>query len=76
MNGDELNYLVGRESVPAFSETLTQPYRKAIVEAILEDPVAADHRFADFNTRCCCGKRLTDDLSKVYGIGPSVAPPA
>jgi hypothetical protein len=57
--------------VRAYYETLATPYRQAIVEAIEEDPVAAQHRFADFNTRCCyCGKRLTNDLSKVYGIGP------
>jgi hypothetical protein len=57
--------------VRAYYETLGPPYRYAVVEAIAEDPVAAQQRFADFNTRCCmCGKKLTNDLSKVYGIGP------
>ncbi len=40
-------------------------------KAIADDPIAAKHRFADFATRCCsCGKKLTNDISKVYGIGP------
>jgi len=35
------------------------------------DPVAAAQRFARLAIRCCCcGKALTDDRSKVYGIGP------
>jgi hypothetical protein len=57
--------------VHAWHKTLSWPYREAIVEAILEDPIAAQHQFADLNTRCCnCGRKLTNDLSKVYGIGP------
>lgn len=55
----------------AWYRTLNSPYLEAIVESLLEDPVAAQHRFADFNTRCLnCAKKLTNDLSKVYGIGP------
>jgi hypothetical protein len=57
--------------IRAYFDTLVYPYRRAIVEAIEEDPIAAGHRFADFDTRCCsCGRVLTNDLSKVYGIGP------
>jgi hypothetical protein len=55
----------------AWHEIVGEPYRDAIVETLMEDPIAAQHRFADFNTRCCsCGKKLTNDISKVYGIGP------
>lgn len=47
------------------------PYRAAVIEAIGADHVAAGKRFADLTSRCCsCGRTLTDDLSKVYGIGP------
>jgi hypothetical protein len=47
------------------------PYRAAILEAIADDPVAAGKRFAEWALRCCmCGKVLTRDDSKVYGIGP------
>lgn len=71
--GDVLRRLTlsKREYVHAWYKTLSWPYLEAIVESILDDPVAAQHRFADLNTRCCnCGKKLTNDLSKVYGIGP------
>jgi hypothetical protein len=35
------------------------------------DPHAALKRYADFSIRCCqCGRALTDDTSKVLGIGP------
>lgn len=35
------------------------------------EPHAALRRFAQFAIRCCqCGRVLTDDTSKVYGIGP------
>jgi len=57
--------------VRAYYDTLHYPYQRAIVEAIREDPIVAGQRFADLNTRCLsCGKTLTNDLSKVYGIGP------
>jgi hypothetical protein len=53
-----------------FDET-KEPYDAAIVRAISADPIAAKHRFSDFQVRCCdCGRKLTNDLSKVYGIGP------
>ena len=39
-----------------------------LVDADLE---AAATRFAVFRSRrCCCGKVLSDERSKVYGIGP------
>lgn len=46
-------------------------YRFAIEAAIQANPVAAGQRFAQFASRCCvCGRTLTDNLSKCYGIGP------
>ena len=61
----------GQAFVRNWFENVHEPYWRAVVEAIAADPVAAGHRFADFAVRCCsCGKRLTNDLSKVYGIGP------
>lgn len=39
--------------------------------ALDADQAAALRRFARFSIRCCqCGRRLTDDTSKVYGVGP------
>lgn len=41
------------------------------VKAIDANPGTAAARFAAFTVRCChCGKTLTDERSKVYGIGP------
>ena len=46
-------------------------YLGRVVEAIQADPVAAGQRFARFASGCCCcGKALTDEFSKVVGIGP------
>ncbi len=66
--------LVGRERgewlVRWFAE-FRQPYNDAVVAAIAADPITAGKRFADLTCRCCaCGRALTDDHSKVYGIGP------
>lgn len=48
-----------------------QPFYDAVIAAVLADPVAAGKRFAELTSRCCsCGRTLTDDLSKCYGIGP------
>ncbi len=60
-----------RAFVEGWMEETKEPYDAAIVRAISADPIAAQHRFADFNVRCCsCGRKLTNDLSKIYGIGP------
>lgn len=57
--------------IRALSEVLVKPYRHAIVEAVAEDPAAAAQRFATLSTRCClCGRKLTNEESKVVGIGP------
>jgi hypothetical protein len=60
-----------REWIRSWYAANFEPYRAAVIEAIAADPVAAGKRFADLTSRCCsCGRTLTDDLSKVYGIGP------
>jgi hypothetical protein len=47
------------------------PWWDALHAAIDADPIAAQARFAAFATRCCnCGRVLTDEASKAYGIGP------
>jgi hypothetical protein len=61
----------GQAFIQRWMEREHAPYWSAIVKSIAADPIAAQHRFADFTVRCCdCGKKLTNDLSKVYGIGP------
>jgi hypothetical protein len=40
-------------------------------DALEADPHPALRRFAEFSIRCCqCARPLTDDTSKVLGIGP------
>ncbi len=47
------------------------PWHAAIRDAIASDVPAAAKRFADLTIRCCCcGRTLTEDYSKVVGIGP------
>jgi hypothetical protein len=61
----------GRDYIRAWYQHVYATYHATIVGNILTDPVAAGQRFADWAIRCCCcGKALTNDLSKVYGIGP------
>jgi hypothetical protein len=51
--------------------TTRAPWDAAVRVAIETDPVTHGRRFAEFTSRCCyCGKTLTDQRSKVYGIGP------
>lgn len=47
-------------------------HARAVLEDVIDtDPDTAAARFAAFASRCCCcGKRLTDERSKCYGIGP------
>ena len=48
-----------------------QDWDNRVRAAIDADLVAAGKRFAEMTSRCCwCGRTLTDDRSKVYGIGP------
>ncbi len=63
------------EDIGAFGrhwwETIRKPWMDTVIAAIEADPVAAHARFAAFSTRCfVCGKTLTDDDSKVWGVGP------
>ena len=61
----------GQAFIRDWYENVSRLYKDAIVAAIVEDPVIAGQRFADWAIRCCCcGKGLTNDRSKVYGIGP------
>ncbi len=60
----------GQAFIRDWLENVGQPYRDAVIEAIVVDPVAAGKRFAEWKLRCCmCGKALTNEESKVYGIG-------
>lgn len=61
----------GRYYAKAWYRSVFATYHATIVGDILSDPIAAGQRFADWAVRCCCcGRALTNDLSKVYGIGP------
>lgn len=52
-------------------DTVGKPWDEAIKAAIAADPEAAHARFAVMSSRCCvCGRVLTDDDSKVWGVGP------
>jgi hypothetical protein len=45
--------------------------REEVTRLIQADPVGAAAKFADCHSICCCcGKGLTDERSKAYGIGP------
>jgi hypothetical protein len=60
-----------REWVNTWYATVHAPWHDAISAAITTDPDTARARFAAFTSRCCwCGRHLTDNASKVYGIGP------
>ncbi len=72
---DEVPYAKGTDEarwyLRAWYEIMVDPYRAAIVEAIVADPAAAARRFAKWAVRCCvCGRKLTHETSKVVGIGP------
>ncbi len=45
--------------------------RQEIADRIEKDPIGCAARFAAAQSICCCcGKGLTDERSKTYGIGP------
>jgi Family of unknown function (DUF6011) len=51
--------------------TLVRAGRRWVAEQISEDPIGCAARFAASKSICCCcGKSLTDERSKTYGIGP------
>lgn len=46
-------------------------WRWKVRKAIMRDPEVARLRFAEFSTRCgYCARKLTDERSKVLGLGP------
>ena len=50
---------------------MSYPYQRALEEILLEGPLKAAKRFAEWQIRCCmCGKKLTHEKSKVVGLGP------
>jgi Family of unknown function (DUF6011) len=60
-----------RAWVADWFEHVRRPWHALIRDAVAADPHACQARFAAFTSRCCCcGRRLTDPSSKVYGIGP------
>jgi Family of unknown function (DUF6011) len=45
--------------------------REEVTRVIEADPTLAAARFAECHSICCCcGKSLTDERSKAYGVGP------
>lgn len=60
-----------RDWLQAWLRDVHHPWHAAIRESIATDPTRAGKRFADMSTRCCsCGRALTEEYSKVVGIGP------
>ncbi len=58
-------------AVRTWSLTLRIPWDRQVRAALDADLDAAAARFAAFTSRCCiCGRPLTDEKSKVLGIGP------
>jgi hypothetical protein len=57
-------------AVRPYAERITAA-REAVNAEIAADPIGAAARFATLQVRCCCcGKRLTDERSRVYATGP------
>ncbi len=53
---------------------ITPVERRNVLAEILLDPDKAGMRFAMELTRCrCCGRMLTDEISRLRGIGPDCA---
>jgi hypothetical protein len=60
-----------REAFQINHWTRVRAGREEVAKAIEADPVLAAARFAECHSICCCcGKGLTDERSKAYGIGP------
>lgn len=66
--------LKGEDRQAWISEWIARNSRRwwaAVRQAVADDPDTAQARFAALCTRCCmCGRVLTDQASKAYGIGP------
>lgn len=51
--------------------TIRYPEKVEVLDLINADPAKAQMRFAVELTRCfCCGRMLTDEVSRLRGIGP------
>ncbi len=51
--------------------TIRYPEKVEVLDLINADPAKAQMRFAVELTRCfCCGRMLTDEISRLRGIGP------
>lgn len=64
-------YIARNGEVALTSNTMDATYLTAIFMAIIVDQKAAAHRYGREKGMCCrCGKELTDERSRYYGIGP------
>ncbi|MFD6935287.1 DUF6011 domain-containing protein [Streptomyces goshikiensis] len=60
-----------REAFGAAWSESRRAYIAQVAATIAADPVAAGRRFSEFSIRCCyCARKLRDELSRCYGIGP------
>jgi hypothetical protein len=60
-----------RETYQVNHWTLVRAGRREVERQIEEDPIGCAARFAASKSICCCcGKALSDERSKAYGIGP------
>lgn len=60
-----------RNWVAYWCRTVRHHWLARVESAIADDESAAARRFATFCTRCCiCGRTLTEESSRAYGIGP------
>lgn len=65
-----LSHSERRGFIAAHWDRMANAYAE-IKNTVEADPDTAAATFAAFHTRCCrCGKALTDERSKTYGIGP------
>lgn len=68
-------FYAGRRFIDRFKSdelrNITPAERRNVLAEILLDPDKAGMRFAMELTRCrCCGRMLTDEISRLRGVGP------
>ena len=59
-----------RETYQVDHWRLVREGRLQVARQIEDDPIGCAARFAAARSICCCGRALTDEHSKAYGIGP------
>lgn len=60
-----------REWVRGWYATVRGAWMRQVQDTIAADPSGCARRFAEFAIRCCvCARALTEDFSKVVGVGP------